>query len=336
MNIVFVGGGSGGHFFPCIEFIKYCKLQDDNCFYIGALNKYEYKKKELVPCDTLFLEFHGFNNNLKSAIKLLKSYHNNKKEIKDYLLKNKIELAVLFGNFESLVVGLVCKKLKIPFYIHEQNSKLGRSNKLLINYTQKGFSFYKIKHPKIIRVGNPRQKKQFHLRKNNKILVILGSLGASKLIDTLIEILNNTKYNVTFVLGENVNKYKKCNHKIIKYFDHQIDSFNNYDFIITRGGATTLAEIVSYAIPFLVIPSPNVINNHQEENAINLIREASGEYISEKEVTKEKIITIIDKYLSDNHLYLNTQLKLYHFALNNPCERMYKIINEEYKSIFKK
>ena len=75
MNILFVGGGSGGHFYPCIEFIKYCQNLNDNCFYIGGINKYEEKKKNLIPCTYKFYEFNGFNNTLKSGVNLIKSYY---------------------------------------------------------------------------------------------------------------------------------------------------------------------------------------------------------------------------------------------------------------------
>ena len=79
MNILFVGGGSGGHFYPCIEFIKYCIKKGDNCYFIGGINKYEEKKKNLIPCNYKFYEFNGFNNTFKSGIKLIKSYLKNKK-----------------------------------------------------------------------------------------------------------------------------------------------------------------------------------------------------------------------------------------------------------------
>lgn len=334
MNILFVGGGSGGHFYPCIEFIKYCIKKGDNCYFIGGINKYEEKKKNLIPCNYKFYEFNGFNNTFKSGIKLIKSYLKNKKEIDAYIKDNKIEKVILFGNFESLIVGLIAKRNSIPYAIHEQNCMLGRSNKILAKHAKYIFtSFPEINiNDKCICVGNPRTIKKFHIRKGNKILVILGSLGASNLIDKLLKYFEKANYDITFVLGENViNKYKS-NHKIIRYFDHNKDSFDNYDFIITRGGATTLSEIIGYAVPFLVIPSPNVIKNHQEKNAMILQKYMNIEYIREFELNKEILFEKIDKYLSNNDLYLKTQFKIYNFAISNTCERMYKYINEKEKN----
>ena len=330
MNLLFVGGGSGGHFFPCIEFIKYCLNKGNKCFYIGGKNKYEDKKKELIPCDFLLLNLHGFNNTISSGIKLMKSYFQNKKIIKKYILENKIDKVILFGNFESLIVGLVAREFNIPYYIHEQNSEFGRSNKILLCKAKKIFTFFniKFKYKNIYRVGNPRAIKKFHFKKNNKVLVILGSLGASELIEKLIKYLDDYDKNITFVLGENVINNYQSKHKIVSFFDHSKDSFDNYDFIITRGGATTISEIVGYAIPFLIIPSPNVINNHQEKNALSIINHAGGEYLNESKVNKENLTKIIDKYLSDSKLYFTTQVKLYNFTSSNTCERMYELINE--------
>lgn len=334
MNILFVGGGSGGHFYPCIEFIKYCQNLNDNCFYIGGINKYEEKKKNLIPCTYKFYEFNGFNNTLKSGVNLIKSYYKNKKNIEKYLKENKIDKVILFGNFESLIVGIIAKRNNIPYFIHEQNSQLGRSNKLLAKHAEYIFTFFpKINNnKKCICVGNPRTIKKFHQKKGNKILVILGSLGASKLIDNLFNYLENTTYDLTFVLGENVKNIYKTKHKIISYFDHNKDSFNNYDFIITRGGATTISEIIGYAIPFLIIPSPNVINNHQENNALALQKYIDIDYIKEPMLNKDLLLKKIDKYLNNNELYLNTQLSIYNFAINNTCERMYKYINDQEKN----
>lgn len=335
MNVLFVGGGSGGHFFPCITLINYFIKKNNQCFYIGGKNKYEEKKKDYINCPSLFLELSGFNNNIKSMYKMIKSYQKNKKIIKDYLIKNKINKVVLFGNYESLIVGIIAKKLNIPYYIHEQNSELGRANNLLQFHSEKIFTTFKnttkIKNKKkVIQVGNPRVVKSFHQKKSNRVLVILGSLGSKPLLKKLIEYFNESKeYEFSFVAGENVDDIKNENIKLIKYFDHNKDSFNNYDFIITRGGATTLLEIAGFAIPCLIIPSPNVINNHQEKNAISFCKEAAGEWIKESEIDKNKIIKIIDKYLKNKKQYLNTQIKLYDFALTNTKERMYQEINEK-------
>lgn len=331
MNILFVGGGSGGHFFPCIELIKYFQSNNHKCFYIGGKNKYEDQKKDFIPCDYLLVELYGFQNNIKSGYKLLKSYFKSKKIIKKYLKDNQIDKVILFGNFESLIVGMISLKLKIPYYIHEQNSILGRSNNIMQRNATKIFTTFnntKLLKRNNIRVGNPRMKKNFHIINGNRVLIIMGSLGSSPLIERMISYFeDNKKYDVTFVLGNNVKDIKdSSNYKFVSFFDHEKDSFNNYDFIITRGGATTLSEISGYAIPCLIIPSPYVINNHQELNAISFINEAGGEYIKEEELSKELVLNIIDKYLDNKKLYIDTQCKLYKFAINNSCERMYKEI----------
>ncbi len=329
MNFLFVGGGSGGHFFPCIELIKFFQKKNHKCFYIGGINKYEYQKKELIPCNCIFVELFGFQNNIKSFYKFAFSYFKSKDKIKKYIIDNKIDKVILFGNFESLIIGMIAFKLKIPYFIHEQNAILGRSNKILQLKATKIFTVFNetkfLKNNKSVRVGNPRMKKNFHICKGKRILVIMGSLGSSSLIKKMMNYFNdNVKYDITIVLGNNIKEFKSTKgYKVIPFFDHKKDSFNNYDFIITRGGATTLSEISGYAIPCLIIPSPYVINNHQEINAISFINEAGGEYLLEERITKEIITGIIDKYLDNKKRYSETQFNLYKFALNNSCERMY-------------
>ncbi|HHU55262.1 MAG TPA: UDP-N-acetylglucosamine--N-acetylmuramyl-(pentapeptide) pyrophosphoryl-undecaprenol N-acetylglucosamine transferase [Acholeplasmataceae bacterium] len=323
-KIIIVGGGTLGHIYPILPVVN--KIKDKyKLYFIGTKTGLERRLIESNPdfIKKFFLDMQGFKRklslyNLVTISKFIKCYKNSKKILREI----KPDLVIGMGGYISGVVIKVAKKMKFKAIIHEQNSVLGLANKfveknvdaVLLNFPLKR----KLKNTNVKLVGNPRLTEIFE---NNKIknelkkyLVVVGGSRGSKVInDTIIsmipELIKN-KYKVVLITGskyyeENENKIKVLNYddiKIIPFTNELISYLKKASVIISRSGATTLAEIIALRKIAILIPSPNVTNNHQEENANILVKQNCAVKILEKNLSKEKLLDMILNLEENNSL----------------------------------
>lgn len=327
MKILLAASSSFGHINPCKSFYNFLKEKGHIVKVLGFKNQIE--ESAFPSSDLILLDA---QNSFKKTIK-------NLKELKKYILEivrikkenNDFDLYLGFGGFINLV--LLFLKKKKPLFIHEQNAVLGDTNKLIKPFSKGVFTSFKLNINREIYVGNPStidvKRREFTHNNKLKILFVFGSLGSRSLIEKLAKMdkfldKNHEYYLVNGLSKKNRSTFEFANIKVLDYFDLK-SNINNYDIIFSRGGATTLLEIIKSNTFLVSIPSPYVKNNHQEKNVDYLFTKGIIGKIKEENFTLESINNKINDYLNfDYHLTLYKRMNDYRFLDSN--ELIYKEI----------
>ena len=361
MRIIVSAGGTGGHIYPALAIINKFMEKEPNTevLYIGTHNRME---KDIVPKRGIKyeeLEIYGFSKtNIKLDIKniflISKAYKKCLKIMREF----KPDIVLGIGGYVTYPVIKAANKLGIKTFIHEQNSHPGKTNIMLQKKADLiGVSFKEsasiFKHPKgeVFYSGNPcgenalslepMDKKELGLDPKKKLVVIVaGSLGSATVNHKMAEFLNKAgkeDYEVLYITGkslyEDFVKDKKFadNIKVVPYLDNLPALLKRTDLIVTRAGASTMAEILSLNLPAIFIPSPFVANNHQYYNALEIKNNGGGEIIEEKDLTSDELASKIKLVLNNEELYNSMKDSLKKMSMNNSSDVIYNKIKEMIK-----
>ncbi|WP_158212320.1 undecaprenyldiphospho-muramoylpentapeptide beta-N-acetylglucosaminyltransferase [Natranaerobius trueperi] len=362
MKVLVTGGGTGGHIYPALAVInilnkKYPKAET---LYVGTSTGMEQKIVPEKGLDFTTINARGLPRKLNKDLlyfsrDLMKGINQSKRIIKEFTP----DVVLGTGGYVCGPVLLAAKKFRIPTVIHEQNAIPGITNKYLsrmVDYTCVSFpeskKYFK-KAKNIIVTGNPRAEelnqksqdealKSFDLSANKKtILIVSGSRGAqviNKIMSQAIpEILTSSnKIQIIYVTGNeyyddikseienNIDYTSVDNLKFYPYLKNMPDALASADLVVSRAGATTLAELTAAGKPSILIPSPNVTNNHQMVNASILAQRGAAKLIEENNLTKEKVTEVLNEIILDEEK-LNEMKKLnfelgYPKAASNVCD----------------
>ena len=355
MRVIISAGGTGGHIYPAIAIINKIKEEEpkSDILYIGTSDRME---KDLIP--ELGIKYEAIDvsglkrkltlDNIKVLYQFLKARKNCKKIIKEF----NPDVVIGAGGYVTGPVIWAAKKLGKKTFIHEQNSVVGLSNKYLTKYADKiGVSFEttlsSFPKEKVVLTGNPCSEKALKMKKANKedyglnknkklVLIVMGSLGSKTINDKIVSFLNSFKnkdYQVMFVTGNSY--YEKVknlkvpeNVKIVPFIYEMPSLMKSTDLMITRAGASTMSEILVLNVPSIFIPSPYVTNNHQYKNAMDLVNKNAGLILEEKDVTKENLINLIDKTLSNKEQYNTIKNNLKELGIKDSSSRIYEALKE--------
>ncbi len=323
LKVIISGGGTGGHIYPGISLAYEIKDRDikNDILFVGTERGLESK---LVPREgfkIVKIKARGIKRklcfeNLTAIIIFLLSLFQSYKIIKKY----KPDLVIGTGGYVSGSVVLMAAILGVPTFVHEQNVIPGITNKLLSRITRATFlSFIQSKEyfsnkAKLIFTGNPirfknikqnteREYKKYNLDSSKKtILVLGGSKGAVSInravLGSIDFIKDAIKNNLQVLLISGQDDYDNImgivgeNHKIfsVESYLHDIEkAYSLADLVICRAGATTLAEIVAYGLPAILIPYPYATQDHQGINAKIFEREGAAISILERDLSGEKL-----------------------------------------------
>lgn len=350
MRVVISAGGTGGHIYPALAIINKIKEKEPNSefLYIGTHNRME---KDIIPKYNIpfkSIEIYGFNRkkllkNFKTLFCLIKSSHIVKKWLKEF----KPDIVIGCGGYVTYPVIKEAKKLKIKTFIHEQNSVPGMANLRLQKYTDLiGLSFKStlddFTKTKSVFTGNPcsenalnteaSKKSEFGIPDSSKlVLFVMGSLGASSVNNVLCETLplfEGKDYYALFVTGNNdfdrINSISfPSNVKVVPYIENMTRIMKNTDLMVTRAGASTMSEIIALKVPSILIPSPYVPNNHQYKNALNLVNDNAAMLLEEKDLTKDKLISLIDETINNNFKLETLKTNLEKLNVSSSAELIY-------------
>jgi len=356
MRVVVSAGGTGGHIYPALAIINKIKEQDPKSefLYIGTTDRMEATIIPELGYNYVGLDIKGLNrkNPLKN-VNVLKSFITAIKKAKKEIKNFKPDIVLGVGGYVTLPVIYAASSLKIKTFIHEQNSIPGLSNKLLnkkvdaigvslpssLNYFDRKKTTY---------TGNPRSeeiiniekvdKRKYGLNKNKKlVLFVMGSLGSQTINNTMKEILpkfDNKEYEVLFVTGKNYyDDYKNIkripkNVKLVPYLDDMLGVMKSTDLIISRAGASTISEITALGLPSILIPSPYVTHNHQEENAKVLENNGASILLKEKDLNEKNLLNNIDLILNDTKKYNEMVRNNKKLGISDSATRIYNIIKK--------
>lgn len=330
MRYVIATGGTGGHIYPATALVDEIKRKEPNSqfLFIGSNNRMEAKE---IPA--LGYRFHGLNvigtngglaSKASSILKMSKAYF----ECRKLLKQEKPDVVIGFGNYISVPVILAAHHLNILTFLHEQNSYAGKANRFLGRYVDGIIGCYKenleqFPKDKVRILGNPRAVVASQVKKDRKVIeelglnpnqqlvvIVMGSLGSESVNKVMKEALikmSNKPYQVLYVTGKNhyesfVQGFGTAQNICILPYIDGCKVMVNADLCVVRGGATTAAEITAMGMPSIIIPSPYVPNNHQVKNAEALQDEKAAFMLEEKDLTVDKIVSMIEEMLNDQSL----------------------------------
>ncbi len=354
MRVIVSAGGTGGHIYPALAIIKKIKEKEPNSefLYIGTHNRME---KDIVPKHNIpfkSIEIYGFSKNIAFNIKVVNKFFKAYKASKKIIEEFKPDIVIGVGGYVTGPVIYAASKLGIKTFIHEQNSIPGKSNKFLSKYVDMigvsmKSSINAFPKNKTHFTGNPCSeealkmlpalKKEFGLTENKKLVyIVMGSLGSSKITEKLkdsIKLFAGKDYEVMFVTGENsYNDIKNIeipsNVKIFPYVESQSRIMKRADLVITRCGASTLAEIISLKLPAILIPSPYVPNNHQYINGMDLVNKDAGVMIEEKDLTGQLLVKTIEEIINDTKRIEKMKANLQDLGIDDSATKIYCLIKE--------
>lgn len=331
-KFIISGGGTGGHIFPAIAIANALKAKVENAeiLFIGAEGRMEMEKVPAAGYKIIGLPIRGFDRknmlrNVKTLFLLAKSMYKAKKIVKDFAPNAVIGV----GGYASGPTLKVASQLGIPVIVQEQNSFAGVTNKLLSDkaacfcVAYEGMERFFPKE-KIILTGNPiRQDLQLDLARKEEaykffnldpakktLLVIGGSLGARTLNQSLLghlETLAQSGIQVIWQAGkiyiENLRKESASSITkdiILTDFVARMDyAYAIADLVISRAGASSISELCLLGKPSILVPSPNVAEDHQTHNAMALVHKDAAVMIKDVDA-KEQLVPAALKLIEDN------------------------------------
>jgi len=333
-RIIISGGGTGGHIFPAIAIANALKMLDPavEILFVGASGRMEMEKVPAAGYKIIGLDIQGIQRgsllkNLMFPVKLVMSVKKALNIIRDF----KPDAAVGVGGYASGPLLYAASLTNVPYLIQEQNSYAGVTNKWLGKKAQKicvAFDGMEKFFPfnKIIKTGNPIRRDSVNIAGKHMqalelfkmsafkktILVIGGSLGARTLNDSVMAGLDKIiEADVQIVWQTGKFYYKGIIEKLGENYhpDIRITEFLNRmdlayaaaDVIISRAGAGTIAELCAVKKPVILVPSPNVAEDHQTKNALALVQENAAIFIPDRDA-EAKLIDKALELLNDKEL----------------------------------
>ena len=325
LKVIISGGGTGGHIFPAISIAKSLekKVKFIELLFVGSKNRMEMQKIPEYGYTIKGLWISGFQRsfslrNLLFPIKLISSLIKSRNIIRDF----KPDLVIGTGGFASGPLLYVASKRGVPSVIQEQNSYPGITNRILGRHVNKVCVAYDnmerfFHKKKLILAGNPIResiinfkdktyygKKLFNVN-NNKItvLVIGGSLGSKTINESISQNLNLfKKHNLNLIWQTGTSFVNESNeytqslnvegissHVFIKEMDL---AYAAADIIVSRAGAIAISELCFVGKPIILVPSPNVAENHQTKNAQSLVNKNSALMVKDVN-SKRKLVEVL-------------------------------------------
>lgn len=331
LRIIVSGGGTGGHVFPAIAIANAIKLirPDAEFLFVGAEGKMEMEKVPSAGYKIVGLWISGFQrkltlSNLAFPFKVISSLMKAKKILKEF----KPDAVIGTGGFASGPMLQMASKNNVVTVIQEQNSYPGITNKILSKNVDKicvaysGMEKYFPKE-KILMTGNPirqdilslegkraRGLEFFGLNENKKTVVVIGgSLGALTINESIMKCLDVfEKKNIQLIWQTGKGFNERAQAAVAKYEGKGIKAFDfiqkmDYlyavaDVVVSRAGASSISELCLVKKPCILIPSPNVAEDHQTKNAMALVTYNAAVLIKDSEA-REQLCTAVTALLGN-------------------------------------
>ena len=339
LRIIISGGGTGGHIFPAVSIAKYLQKTNPNVeiLFVGAKGRMEMEKVPHAGFKIIGLDIAGIQRkidwrNTLLPYKLIKSLWQAHKIIKEF----KPDIAIGVGGYASAPTLYMASQMDVPTLIQEQNSYAGVTNKILakrataicVAFDDMGKYF---PHQKIVITGNPVREDLLDISNKREeaftyfglnpakktVLIIGGSLGArtinqviddgiTKLKDKDVQLVWQTgKYYYTKAQGKNSDSVK-----VYDFINRMDLAYAAADIVVSRAGALSIAELCITGKPCILVPSPNVAEDHQTKNAQALLDKRAALLIKDKDaktVLMGDILALLND--ADRRKQLSTNIK---------------------------
>lgn len=347
-RFIISGGGTGGHIFPAIAIANALKKQlpDSDILFVGANGRMEMERVPAAGYKIKGLNIAGFQrgkilSNLGLPLKVLSSLIDAQSIIKDF----KPNAAIGVGGYASGPLLMAASLSGVPCIIQEQNSFAGVTNKILSKRAKKVCVAYEgmdtiFPKEKIVLTGNPVRAeilnkninrsdayKYFGLDENKTtILIIGGSLGARTINESVYASLNSSNNNNIQLLWQTGKSWREENKgwtNVIQtaFIDRMDYAYAVADMIISRAGALSIAELQNIDKPVILVPSPNVTEDHQTHNAMALVKNNAAIMIKDSEA-KEKLMNSAFELITDETKKKELSENISKMAIPDAAERI--------------
>ena len=335
MRYLISGGGTGGHIFPAVSIANALKELDPEAeiLFIGALGRMEMERVPQAGYKIIGLPVRGFNRaqpwkNVSVLIDLAKSIRQVKTIIRDF----QPNVGVGVGGYASGAAMWAAANMGIPILLQEQNGFAGVTNKILKDKATKICVAYEgmerfFPADKIILTGNPVRQNLLQGRKSiidnrKSLLIIGGSLGARTINEAVLAGLPQLKaagIHVVWQTGKtyydkiqsSINRTSSIVQSSIEewlevqpFLADMPDRYANADLVISRAGASSISELCLLGKPAILVPSPNVAEDHQTHNAMALVNKDAAVLVRDAEAAEMLIPTALKLIQNDKQLTL--------------------------------
>ena len=327
-KIIISGGGTGGHIFPALSIADAIKSIQPNAdiLFVGAENRMEMQRVPEAGYKIVGLPIAGFNRkqlwkNIKVLWLILKSQRKARKVIKDF----KPQVVVGVGGYASGPTLKTAAQMNIPTIIQEQNSYAGVTNKLLAKNAKMICVAYEgmerfFPHEKLKLTGNPVRSNLVAKAANREeamksmgldpakkcILIVGGSLGARSMNESVLSNIELIKSNSDIQFIWQTGKFyfeemkqrvqdagKPANLIVTDFVTNMADALAAANLVVSRAGAGSISEFALLGKAVILVPSPNVSEDHQTKNAMALVEKDAAIHVSDAEAKEELIKTAV-------------------------------------------
>lgn len=321
-RLIISGGGTGGHIFPAVAVANAFRERhpDAHILFVGARGRMEMTRVPEAGYEIIGLWISGIQrrltlSNLLFPVKLLASYLRAMVIVRKF----KPNAVVGTGGYASGPIMLAATRLKVPTLIQEQNSFAGLANKQVAGKVSKVCVAYEgmekyFPAEKIVLTGNPvrkdilgvRDKKEdgrahFGIAATQKTLLIIGgSLGArtinesvlagiDKLIDAQVQVIWQTGKVYYEVVNAELARYDRLGIRLFDFLREMDLAYAAADVVISRAGALAVSELCIAGKPSILVPSPNVAEDHQTRNAMSLVNKEAAIMVPDKDAREQLV-----------------------------------------------
>ena len=366
LHFIISGGGTGGHIFPALSIANAIKERwpQSAILFVGAENRMEMERVPAAGYEIVGLPVAGIVRkslfkNFSVAVKLIKSLKRAKKIVKAY----KPHVVIGVGGYASAPVLRAASSLGIPTLLQEQNSYAGVTNKLLgrkadtICVAYEGMEKFFPKE-RIVLTGNPcRQDLEitpqkveegytfFNLDPSKRtILMVGGSLGARTLNNSIVNAFDKIKEEKVQIIWQCGKYYYKemkeleaagkipANVKLYDFVSRMDLAYSVADLVISRAGAGSISEFSLLGKPVILVPSPNVAEDHQTQNALALVKKNAAILVPDSNAQQDlfpKALTLVKSSEKLAELSSNIMKHAQHNSANRIVDEIAKLINNK-------
>ncbi len=366
MKFLFAAGGTGGHINPALAVAQYIRERypDSEIVFVGTSDRMEAQLVPAAGFELRTIKISGFQrgfslSNIKFNIKTAFHIITSSKEARNIIKQFNPDVAIGFGGYVSGPVIRMAAKLGIKTVIHEQNAFPGVTNKALSSKVDRVLltvedakKYMKFKNEPVVtglpvrgelfKANREQAREQFGFDERAVVLSVGGSLGAKKINDSMVEVISSHSQDRAYyhihAMGKDGAEYMPKalsergvdtnaeNLRLYEYINNMAQCYAACDLVIARSGASTLSELQALGKPSILIPSPNVAENHQYHNAMAMVNRNAAVLIEEKDLNSTALLEKIDELLSDRSRLQEIGRNAKAMAINNSTERIGEIV----------
>ena len=328
IRVIISGGGTGGHIFPAVSIANAIreKQPDADILFVGAEGRMEMQRVPAAGYEIKGLPVAGFDRkhlwrNVSVVIKLLRSRIKARRIIKEF----RPMVAVGVGGYASGPTLDVAGKMGIPTLLQEQNSYAGVTNKLLAKNARRICVAYDgmerfFPADRILFTGNPVRQNLLHITLSRQeaaqqmgldpakrtVLIVGGSLGARSMNESVLQQLELIRQQTDVQFVWQTGKYyseaiaqqlkeRTCppNLHVLDFISDMAVAYAAADLVVSRAGAGSISEFCLLGKPVILVPSPNVAEDHQTKNAMALVQKDAALYVPDAEAPDNLLPTAI-------------------------------------------